>query len=415
MQASIIQQIFTFFQISYFYLLYKLNFISFHNFVKFTCIKLTKLSYYYIKIFQWQMQDKYLIDNELDDFFRQFTNNVPYNNTQINYQLLQDIITFSNDQLTIHNDLQPINSGTIALVWKGTYNGQQVAIKIIRDGVENEIKQCIQISCFFIYIFNLLVNFNNNNSYTFFIKENESNLLEQCNFNIEAQNIETFYNLYSNSSSIVIPKVYKEFTKFNSQVIVMDFIDGFSADKLTNENKPKFASIYNFFYNDSIFVKNICHSDLHIGNIVFIEDIDLNGITNYKIGIYDFGLIYKLTKQESKKLFKILTMLNNNNRKGIIETLVDFSLITDDTNKRQLLIESSMKLPIFMKDVPIDFNQINIMFKEAFKHNLMVNKNSSFILLSFLSSIYLSKIFAINKSVTQTFKHFLYSDTIKCD
>jgi predicted unusual protein kinase regulating ubiquinone biosynthesis (AarF/ABC1/UbiB family) len=220
-----------------------------------------------------------------------------------------------------------------------------------------------------------------------------------------------FYNCYKNSDNIVIPNVYQYFTNYNNNVIVMDFIEGLNASQLTNEDKIKFAPVYNFFYNDSIFVKHICHSDLHIGNVIFIKTSD----NEYKIGLYDFGLIYKLTKQESKKLFKLLTMLSNNNRRGVIETLVDFSLLSNNKDKQLFLVESLLTKDIFLHDKPMDFHEINIIFQEGYKHNLQINKNTSAILLSFISSLYLSKIFADNKSITKTFKNFLYNDTIICN
>jgi len=417
----IFQYIFTYFkqliifsQIGILYFLYKFNYISFNYFVKNTCIKLTNLSHYYIKIFQWQIQDKYLNNEELDDFFKTFTNNVPYSSKQIDYTLLNNIMLVAqqnNDKLTILNQLQPINSGTIALVWKGILNEQPVAIKIIRNNIENEIKQCVNITCFLVYLINFFTFNLFNDSSTNVIKENLDKLLEQCNFHNEVENINIFYNYYKHSDNIIIPKVYHYFTQFNNKVIVMDFIQGLNATQLTNQDKNKFAPIYNFFYNDSIFVKNICHSDLHIGNIVFIKTSE----EKYKIGIYDFGLIHKLTKQDSKKLFKFLTMLTNNNRKGVIETLVEFSIIYDNSDKKILLVNSLLNKHIFLENKSADFQEINIIFQEAYKHNLTINKNTSAILLSFISSLYLSKIFADNKSITKTFKNFLYNDTIACN
>jgi ubiquinone biosynthesis protein len=412
---QILKQILVFLQVGILYLFYKCNYIPFYIFVKNVSTKLTNLSYYYIKIFQWQLQDTYMNDNELDEFFTNFTNNVPYNNSQINRQLIFDIILFArqnNYELTIENHFLPVNSGTIALVWKGKLNNKNVAIKIIRNNIINEIKHCVNTTCFLIDLIRFVsFGYFDNTSFINIIRENESKLLEQCNFSNEAENIDLFYNIYKNSDTIVIPKVYREFTEYNNTVLIMDFIDGKHANQLTNEEKIKFAPVYNFFYNDSIFAKNICHSDLHIGNVVFIKTAD----NIYKIGIYDFGLVYKLTKQESKKLFKLLTMLSNKNRRGIIETLVDFSMASENKEKRDLLVECLLTKDIFFENISIDFKQINIIFKEGFKHNLLVNKNSSAILLSFISSIYLSKIFADNKSIAKTFKNYLYSDTIKCD
>lgn len=405
----LIKQICIFLQVLTYYFYYKLNIISFHSFIKNSCIELTKLSYYYIKIFQWQIQDRYLNDSTLDDFFKQFTNNVPYNNNHIDTNLLKSLTQFY-PQLHIPN-LQPSNSGTIALIWKGKLNNKDVAIKIIRKNITQEIQECINITCFLLKIYNFITfNFYNNSNINI-IKQNEIKLLEQCNFNSEINNLQIFYKAYQNDNQIIIPNVYPEFTHFNNNVIVMDFIQGISAYELTNEDKQLFAPIFNFFYNDSLFVKNLCHSDLHIGNITFIKSSD----NSYKIGLYDFGLIYQLTKIESKQLFKLLTMLINKNRLGTIKTLVDFSLVTNHPNEKENLINNLLNLPIFLEHQPFDFTQLNIIFKESYKYNIQINTNSASILLAFMSSLYLSKIFADDKSVTKTFKNFLFNDIISCN
>lgn len=67
---QIIKHISIFIQLLFFYSLYKLKYVDFNWLIKNSCIKLTKLSYYYIKILQWQLQNKYLSDSDLEDFLK---------------------------------------------------------------------------------------------------------------------------------------------------------------------------------------------------------------------------------------------------------------------------------------------------------------------------------------------------------
>jgi len=407
---QIIKHISIFIQLLFFYSLYKLKYVDFNWLIKNSCIKLTKLSYYYIKILQWQLQNKYLSDSDLEDFFKKYTDNVPFSDENIDYKLLDDLELYASNngyKLNIINR-NPIGSGTVAIIWKGYLNDNPIAIKILRKNIENEIKNCFNV----IFILSLFYNCFRFRQFYQAIKDNQENMLEQCNFNNEVNNIDLFYNIYKNSELVVIPQVYKEFTNNYKNVIIMDFIDGYKFNQLTNEDKQQFAKAYNYFYNDSIYIKQICHGDLHVGNVVFIKTAD----NQYKIGVYDFGLVYKLTKLEATLFCKYMIMMINNDKKGIIEALIGFAFVNNDNEKKMKCINILLEKNIFIKGKTSGFNDVSEIFKEALKCNFKItNKNSFAILLSITSSLYLSTNFGINGSIANTFNNFLIDDTIRCD
>lgn len=293
---------------------YKLRLTTFEDAVISLCNSLTRNNYIFTKVIQWGVQEVYHGDNmknidnindeKLKNYFSTFSSCVPYTQYELEYSVsfIKNVIQYTssqNDKLVV--DYAPINSGSVALVFKAHLNDSPVVIKMLRPNIKNKIKEDIDVLLEFfdnIFIRNLIwfyikINFKH------FILNNTENLLNQCNFNNEVKNILLFKNNLKNKKNIVVPNVYTHYTETFNEIIVMEFLDGPVAknvplDKLKNCLEP----LQSFFF-DSLYRYNILHGDFHLGNIIVMNDGD-------KIGIIDFGIVYFLTDETSNSLFDIV-------------------------------------------------------------------------------------------------------------
>jgi predicted unusual protein kinase regulating ubiquinone biosynthesis (AarF/ABC1/UbiB family) len=292
---------------------YKLRFATFEDSVISLCNSLTRSNYIFTKVIQWGVQEVYHDDNinnnkinseKLKNYFSTFSSCAPYTQYELEYSVsfIKNVIQYTssrNDELVV--DYAPINSGSVALVFKAHLNDSPVVIKILRPNIKNKIKEDIDVLLEFfdnIFIRNLIwfyikINFKH------FILNNTENLLNQCNLNNEVKNILLFKNNLKNKKNIVVPDVYMHYTETFNEIIVMEFLDGPIAknvplDKLKNCLEP----LQSFFF-DSLYRYNILHGDFHLGNIIVMNDGD-------KIGIIDFGIVYFLTDETSNTLFDIV-------------------------------------------------------------------------------------------------------------
>ena len=298
---------------------YKFCFATFEDAVISLCNSLTSNNYIFTKVIQWGVQEIYHEDNingndingndingndKLKNYFSTFSNNVPYTQDELEYSVsfIKNVTQYTssrNDELVV--DYAPINSGSVALVFKAHLNNSPVVIKILRPNIRNKIKQDIDVLLEFfdnIFIRNLIwcyikINFKQ------FILNNTENLLNQCNFHDEVKHILLFKNNLKNKKNIVVPDVYTHYTETFNEIIIMEFLDGPIAknvplDKLKNCLEP----LQSFFF-DSLFRYNILHGDFHLGNIIVMNDGD-------KIGIIDFGIVHFLTDDASNELFDVM-------------------------------------------------------------------------------------------------------------
>ena len=324
--------------------------------------KISKLNIIFIKVIQWVVVD--YGDNELNKIITDMTDKVYYSEEDIDYKLIENIEKYSNNELLI--DRVPINSGTIALVFKGKINNIDIIIKIIRKDTKKKLNDVMKFLNNIVYILTKIPFINiDNYSITEILKYNMDNFLNQSNFIMEAENIQLFYNNYIEESQIIIPKVYMEYTtKFNN-VIIMNYIKGKSLNNI-NSNYSDYVVKILYFLQTSIYKYNIVHCDLHPGNIIF---------TDNNIGVIDFGFVSKIDKEVGKNIYLFYDYWISGKKKKL------YKLITQTLCKK---FNNNIKTDYDIIDKEYDnflmyFDNDNILDKKnILKHNDLLILNNFF-------------------------------------
>jgi predicted unusual protein kinase regulating ubiquinone biosynthesis (AarF/ABC1/UbiB family) len=303
--------------ISFIFIKYKIGIISYIDMIKEVCTNLSKINIIYAKMLQWDIFKNILpSNNEIQDYFTWFNSNVPYTEKDINYEILNNLNLYvknTNQTLVFENNFRPINSGTVALVFKAKLNEKPVAIKILRKNINKQIEEGIKSITAIIKVFSFFISlFYNINSSSLInvINMNIKILLEQTNLEIEILNNEKFQAI-SKSYDIIIPNVYKEFNLISNEIIIMDFLDGISPS-INEDRFLKHSKGLSKFMIESYLIHKFIHSDLHTGNIICLE----NGI-----GIIDFGLVITITEKEAEYISDFIFSIKNKNFKRLVKSL----------------------------------------------------------------------------------------------
>jgi len=301
---------------SYHILTYKLNFNAYNDTVINICNSLVSHSYIFIKIIQWGIQDVYdlTFNEELKQYFNTFSNNVPYTNLEKENTILciDNAIEYAcihNDKLVIENNYIPINSGSVALVYKARLNDKPVIIKVLRHNIKKKIEQDIYFVEYFLdnTLVKMIIKQYTKVDFKKFIDHNRDILLNQCDFECEVNNAVLFKNNLKNKKNIMIPHVYQHFTDACNKIIIMEYIDGPIAKNVpVYQLRNHFETIRSLFL-DSLFRHNILHGDFHLGNIIIVDE--------NTIGLIDFGIVYVVSDEISNGLFDILFL--NSHKKEI--------------------------------------------------------------------------------------------------
>jgi predicted unusual protein kinase regulating ubiquinone biosynthesis (AarF/ABC1/UbiB family) len=303
--------------------------------------ELSDKNIFFTKIFQGiaNNANNKLINKELFHYFVNYTDNVKYDENEIDYRGLFQLISIAKskgDELFIHSKsfingtesssvcCKPIKSGVIAIVYKATLNGKNVIIKYRRKNINEKFEKSLSELELLVNISKKLPFLSNLNICDIF-DENREIMLGQLDFLNEVQNIKIFHNKFKDVKDIHIPYVYSYFTEENPDAIIMEYIEGERLENINEDNKDKYSKILSKFNIKSVFYDSIYHADLHSGNLIFMKELsDVTQDYTLKIGIIDYGIIGKLTKYEQNIFFNFFKILVSRNYEKLAKYIVNY-------------------------------------------------------------------------------------------
>lgn len=273
-------------------MLYYLLFKSYDESVRSIINRLAKQNILYVKIFQALALNNNLLDDQ--NSLLRFADNAPWSKKDIDYSTLIQIE--SDFDISILNNYSPINSGMISLVFKGIKRdtNEQIVIKMKRRNIEYLLNDGIEKILFCLYLFSFIPIINNY-KISEVIHNNIDLIRHQTNFALEIQNMQQMKHNCRRLKYIKIPNSYPEITNKYSNVIVMEYVEGKTIHSVLPQENEIYAKLVFKFVLVTLFMNGICHGDLHVGNILFIND-DSDPKYKHKLCILDFGIIYKIDK-----------------------------------------------------------------------------------------------------------------------
>lgn len=406
---ELIQLIFIFF-INYLKTKFKRKGID--QFILGTCNDLASKNIIYTKIIQFDIIKFLYDDKELNYSLKKFCYNSPYNDYDINYDVFEKLQNYANKNdsiLTIENNFKPINSGTVALVYKAKLNDKDIIIKVLRKNIRRKITRGIdtvilvfEIINFFKNIFGIDSDLQAINILIF----NRDLLIEQSIFLNEINNTEEFDKICRKTHrNIYIPHVYKEFSyDVSNEIIVMEYINGKTFAELNTQELVDFKKSDNknlhYFIMETYTLYNLIHCDLHTGNIIYSND--------NKIYLIDFGIIHRIDDNELKLIQDLFFCIKNNNIDRLLKIIVKLICKSnfDESYKKLKNIDS---IVLLNSEKILTSHTFNKVVNEILQLDIKVDKGHV-ILLSLVSIFSLLELLANDtKSAGYLLKNF-FSD-----
>jgi predicted unusual protein kinase regulating ubiquinone biosynthesis (AarF/ABC1/UbiB family) len=271
--------------------------------------RLASINILYVKVFQAFALNNSLIDDAMNNKLLKFTDNAPWDYSDINLKDLVDVAEKFDLHLG-HGYEVPINSGMISLVFKASKKSnlnEKVIIKMKRKNIQNKLDDAIDNLLFSMYILSFIPVVHKY-QLAEVVSKNVEIIRHQTNFLEEINNMNRVREKCKYLKYIKIPTAIKEATESYPNVILMEFIEGIKINQIREEDYDGFAKLVVKFGLVTTIVHGLTHGDLHSGNVLFIKDVN-DAKYPYKLGVIDFGIIYDVNSQYKDLMFDIFTNL----------------------------------------------------------------------------------------------------------
>jgi len=301
---------------------------------------------------------------------------------------------------------EPIAAASVAQVHLAKlFSGEQVAVKVIRPGIDKEIKKDIH----------LMYTFAKRAEKTFeiarmigvvnLVKEFERIIFKELDMSIEAGNIEKFAKNFKEVEEIHIPRVHWDTT--TKSVLTMEHIPGIKMDQVDEIRAhgidPKeIAMIGLRSFSRQLMDFGFFHGDPHSGNTIVMFD--------GRVALVDFGITGYLDHETMQHIANLFLGYAEHDYDLVMEALLDTELIsekaTDLKSFRRDLMDTSEPFygrslqTVSVKEV---YDQV---IHLVYKYKIHLPRNLLLLFKTFIQTEALGKILGSDASLLEVTKPY---------
>ncbi|WP_342430340.1 AarF/ABC1/UbiB kinase family protein [Neobacillus sp. FSL H8-0543] len=248
--------------------------------------------------------------------------------------------------------------------------GEKVAVKVQRPYIKKVIETDLEILQDLARLAESRLDWGARYPIRDIVEELARSIREELDYENEGRNADRIANQFKNDPTILIPKVYWEYT--TSKVLTMEYYEGTKLNEVDKLDEQGFDSkviaerIVNAIFQQ-ILLDGFFHGDPHPGNIL--------ALPGEVIVFMDFGMVGRLTSEMKNHIASFVIALMRQNTVEVVKAITNMGLVPDDVNVTQLRSDVD-KLREKYIDVP--FSQmsvgtaVNELFSVAYRHNIQL-------------------------------------------
>ena len=258
---------------------------------------------------------------------------------------------------------EPIASASLGQVHEARYNGQRVAVKILKPGIRDLVDMDLRVMALLLSLASLFYQNAQLDSLVAIFEEFNRSIYQEMDLVREAESIRYFRRRYRDRSLIVVPEVIDEVS--NRDVLVMEYVDGIKitdTESLRAQGHDTDALIERLLkvFGEQILKDGVFHADPHPGNIFVGE--------KGEIILVDFGLVLEVTERQRKRYIEAMTAVVRADYDTLIRVGFELNMIGHDVNQIVLRQAAQRLMAIRFRDDlgPLEMQKIIMQVLDIF-------------------------------------------------
>jgi len=195
----------------------------------------------------------------------------------------------------------PIAAASIGQVHRAVLpNGDEVVVKVQRPNAPNQIENDIALLYQAARLIKERVRALDFIDVNDVVDEFARFIRQELDYKLEARHADTFRRNFAGSQTVVVPKVYWDYS--GTRMLTLEYLDGvqladLELDVTALEARRELAYRVTDTWMEMIFRHGFFHGDPHPANVLVLD--------GGRIGLVDFGLVGKLTDEDLSRLTRL--------------------------------------------------------------------------------------------------------------
>jgi|SRR5688572_23026124 len=259
-------------------------------------------------------------------------------------------------------DPTPIAAASLGQVHRATYRGREVALKVLRPGVSELVRQDLQTAYRLVFLLNVLFRNHHVRAIGAIVDEFAKRIWAELDFREEAHNAETLRRNFAQEPRIVLPEVIPELVR--ERVLGLEYVHGTRIDRLHDRLASGELSLETIVstvvdaYIRMMLEDGFFHADPHPGNLL----VDSAG----RLVLLDFGMVLRMERETQARLVTTVLAAARQDVDGVINGFYALGILDPDVDRGTIRDAARQLMSVTLRD-DVSHHQIQRIVEEVLR------------------------------------------------